>query len=120
MVLAPAGLAIGSAVTGVGTKGILQTYGLQETVFGATIATLVLTTEDLFLTVEPTRRGAPEIGVGNVIGSVVFSVTGKLGIVLPAGSVAIDRSVLARHLPALVVVNGLAACVVSTAEAVAR
>jgi cation:H+ antiporter len=115
-VVALAGLVVGSAVTGVGTKGILQTYGLQGTVFGATIATAVLTVEDVFLTVEPARKGAPEIGVGNVIGSVVFSVTGKLGIVLLAGSVVIDRSVLTWHLPALLVVNGLAAYFLSTGQ----
>lgn len=34
---------------------------------------------------EPDRRGAPEIGIGNVIGSVVFGVTAKLGIVLLTG-----------------------------------
>ncbi len=113
-VLALAGLVVGSAVTGIGTKGILQTYGLQGTVFGATIATAVLTVEDVFLTVEPARKGAPEIGIGNVIGSVVFSVTGKLGIVVLAGGVLIDRNVLTMQLPALVVVNGLAAYFVST------
>ena len=86
-VLALGGLVIGAAVTGIGTNGILETYGLEGTLFGATIATAVLTIEDIFLTVEPIRRGVPEIGVGNVIGSVIFSVTGKLGIiVLPAGS----------------------------------
>ncbi|MFC3574504.1 sodium:calcium antiporter [Streptomyces yaanensis] len=113
-VLALAGLVVGSAVTGIGTKGILQTYGLQGTVFGATIATAVLTVEDVFLTVEPARKGAPEIGIGNVIGSVVFSVTGKLGLVVLAGGVLIDRNVLTWQLPALLVVNGLAAYFVST------
>ncbi|MFF3904567.1 sodium:calcium antiporter [Streptomyces sp. NPDC001848] len=113
-VLALAGLVVGSAVTGIGTKGILGTYGLQGTVFGATIVTVVLAVEDPFLTVEPARKGAPEIGIGNVIGSVVFSVTGKLGIVLLAGSVVIDRSVLTWHLPALLVVNGFGAYAVST------
>ncbi|MER6125569.1 hypothetical protein ABT173_23655 [Streptomyces sp. NPDC001795] len=113
-VLALAGLVVGSAVTGIGTKGILHTYGLQGTVFGATVVTAVLTVEDVFLTVEPARKGAPEIGIGNVIGSVVFSVTGKLGIIVLAGGVLIDRTVLTWQVPALVVVNGLAAHFVST------
>lgn len=58
-VLALAGLVIGAGTTSIGTKGILQTYGLEGTLFGATIATVVLTIEDIFLTVEPTRKGAP-------------------------------------------------------------
>jgi hypothetical protein len=48
-------------------------------------ATAVLSIEDLFLTVQPSRKGVPEIGIGNVIRSLVFSVTGKLAIVVLAG-----------------------------------
>jgi cation:H+ antiporter len=113
-VLALAGLVIGAATTGIGTEGILETYGLEGTLFGATIATAVLTIEDIFLTVEPIRRGVPEIGVGNVIGSVVFSVTGKLGIILLAGGIVVDPDVLTWHLPALIVVTGLGAYFIFT------
>jgi cation:H+ antiporter len=113
-VLALAGLVVGAATTSIGTEGILHTYRLEGTVFGATIVTVVLTLEDLFLTVEPFRKGVPEIGVGNVIGSVVFSVTGKLGITLLAGGIVVRPDVLTWHLPALVVLTGLAAYFLST------
>ena len=113
-VLALAGLILGATVTGIGTEGILETYGLEGTLFGATIATAVLTIEDIFLTVEPIRRGVPEIGVGNVIGSVVFSVTGKLGVILLAGGIVVEPEVLTWHLPALIVVTGLGAYFIST------
>ncbi|KUO19245.1 sodium:calcium antiporter [Streptomyces dysideae] len=113
--LALAGLVIGATVTGIGTERILQTYGLEGTVFGATIATAVLTMEDIFVTVESVRRGAPEIGIGNVIGSVVFSATGKPGIILLAGGgLVVGPNVLAWHLPAFIAVTGLAACLICT------
>jgi cation:H+ antiporter len=112
--LALAGLVIGAAITSAGTEGILKTYGLEGTVFGATIVTVVLTLEDLFLTVEPFRKGVPEIGVGNVIGSVVFSVTGKLGITLLAGGIVVGPDVLTWHLPSLIALNGFAAYCLST------
>jgi cation:H+ antiporter len=115
-VLALAGLIIGATATGIGTEGILETYGLEGTLFGATIATAVLTIEDIFLTVEPIRRGVPEIGVGNVIGSVVFSVTGKLGIILLAGGIVIQPEVLTWHLPALIIVTGVGAYFVFTGQ----
>jgi cation:H+ antiporter len=115
-VLALAGLIIGAATTGIGTEGILETYGLEGTLFGATIATAVLTIEDIFLTVEPIRRGVPEIGVGNVIGSVVFSVTGKLGIIVLAGGIVVDPEVLTWHLPALIVMTGLGAYFIFTGQ----
>ena len=113
-VVALAGLVVGAATVSTGTEGILEAYGLEGTVFGATIATAVLTMEDVFLTVEPFRRGVPEIGVGNVIGSVVFSVTGKLGITLLAGGIVVGPDVFTWHLPALVVLTALAAYLLST------
>jgi cation:H+ antiporter len=112
--LALAGLVVGAATTSTGTEGILDTYGLEGTVFGATIVTAVLTIEDLVVTVESFRKSVPEVAVGNVIGSVVFSVTGKLGITLLAGGIVVGSDVLTWHLPALVVTTGLAAYFLST------
>ena len=114
-VVALAGLVAGAAIMSSGTEGILAEYEIGATLFGATIATLVLTIEDVFLTVEPARKGAPEIGVGNVIGSVVFGVTAKLGIILLAGgSILVDDDVLSWHLPVLVVMTGLSAYFIHT------
>jgi cation:H+ antiporter len=114
-VLALAGLVAGAALMSDGTAGILEDHEIGATVFGATIATLVLSIEDIVLSVEPTRRGAPEIGVGNIIGSVVFGVTAKLGIILLAGgSIVVDGDVLAWHLPVLVVMTALSASFIQT------
>src|SRR5262249_41044047 len=109
--LAICGIVIGAATVSEGTDQILDRYAIEGTVFGATIVTLVLSIEDLFLTARPIRKGVPEIGIGNVIGSLIFSVTGKLAIVvLAGGSVAVGSSVLRWHLPALIVLTAIAAC----------
>ncbi|TQS43938.1 sodium:calcium antiporter [Cryptosporangium phraense] len=114
-VVALTGLIAGAAITSSGIGGILDGYGIQGTLFGATIATLVLSLEDIFLTVEPNRRGAPEIGIGNVIGSVVFGVTAKLGIILlTGGRIAVGSDVLAWHLPVLIGMTWLSACFIRT------
>ena len=116
-VLALGGILIGAATVSEATDQILGRYGIEGTVFGATIVTAVLTIEDLFLTVRPIQRGVPEIGIGNVIGSLVFSVTAKLGIVvLVGGSVVIGSSVLRWHLPVLVVMTAVAAYFLSTGQ----
>ena len=116
-VLALCGIIIGAATVSEGTDQILDRYGIEGTVFGATIVTAVLTIEDLFLTVRPIRKGVPEIGIGNVIGSLVFSVTAKLGIVvLVGGTVAIGSSVLRWHLPVLVGMTAVAAYFLSTGQ----
>jgi cation:H+ antiporter len=108
--LALVGLVVGAWAMTEGTEGILDDFAISGTVFGATIATVVLSLEDIFLTAEPFRRGAPAIGVGNIIGSVVFSVTAKVGIIaLVGGTLLITPEIFSWHLPALVVINGFAA-----------
>lgn len=114
-VLALVGLIVGAMIAGEGTNGILDTFDIDGTVFGVTIATLALSLEDILLTVEPARRGAPEIGVANVIGSVVFSLTGKLGIVLlVGGTIAVNENVLSWHLPVLLGMVVLSAIFLAT------
>ena len=53
------GLVVGAWAMSEGTQGILENFAISGTVFGATIATLVLSLEDIFLTVEPARRARP-------------------------------------------------------------
>jgi cation:H+ antiporter len=114
-VIALLGLVIGAIVAAQGTDGILDTFDIDGTVFGVTIGTLALSLEDIFLTVEPSRRGAPEIGIANVLGSVVFSVTGKLGIVLLiGGAITVDADVLDWHLPVLIAMTVLSAIFLAT------
>jgi cation:H+ antiporter len=62
LVSAPAlaGLVIDAVTTRMGTEGIIRAYGIEGTIFGATIATAVLTIEEVVLTIEPVRRGAPK------------------------------------------------------------
>lgn len=116
-VLAIGGIIVGAATVSEGTDQILDRYDIDGTVFGATLVTAVLCIEDLFLTVQPIRRGVPEIGIGNVIGSLVFSVTGKLGIVvLAGGTIAIGSNTLHWHLPVLVGMTALAAYFLSTGQ----
>lgn len=107
-VLALVVLILGAYLVAEGTEGILEDFGLEATVFGATIATLVLTLEDLFLTVRPAMKGVPEIGIANVIGSAIFSVTAKLGVILLFGSVIVDSDVFTWHLPALTLMTWVA------------
>jgi cation:H+ antiporter len=116
-VLALGGIIVGAATVSEGTEGILDRYGIEGTVFGATVVTAVLTIEDLFLTVRPIQKGVPEIGIGNVIGSLVFSVTAKLGIVvLAGGAVVFGSSVLRWHLPVLVGMTAVAAYFLTTGQ----
>ncbi len=108
-VVALVGIVLASMLLEAGSEVVIEGFGLEETVFGATVLTLILTFEDIMLTMEPVRRGVPEIGVGNVIGSVLFSVTGNVGVIMLLSELRIAPSVLSFHLPAVIVVTALAA-----------
>lgn len=108
-VLALMGIVFASMLLEAGSEVVIDGFGIEETVFGATILTVILTFEDLMLTIEPVRRGVPEIGVGNVIGSVLFSVTGNVGVIMLLSELNISTSVLTFHLPAVIIVTALAA-----------
>jgi len=108
-VVALAGIVFAAMLLEGGSEVVIEGFGIEETVFGATFLTLILTFEDIMLTIEPVRRGFPEIGVGNVIGSVLFSVTGNIGVIMFLSEVNISPTVLSLHLPAMIVVTALAA-----------
>lgn len=113
-VVALVGIVAGAVLLEAGSEVIVESWGIEETVFGATILTLVLTFENLLLTLEPVRRGIPEIGIGHVIGSVIFSVTANIGIIMFVADVIIPPTVLLFHLPAVIVLTVVAACFIST------
>ncbi len=108
-VLALAGIVFGAMLLEAGSEVVVDGFGIEETVFGATVLTVILTFEDVMLTIEPVRRGVPEIGVGNVIGSVLFSVTGNVGVIMLLSDLEISSSVLTFHLPVVIAVTALAA-----------
>lgn len=112
--LALVGVAAGALLLEAGSEAIVASWGIEETVFGATVLTLVLTFENLLLTIEPVRRGIPEIGIGHVVGSVMFSVTANVGVIALVADVVIPSSVLVFHLPAVLVLTAVAAYAIST------
>jgi cation:H+ antiporter len=113
-VVALAGVVAGAVLLEASSEALVESLEIEHTVFGATVLTLVLTFENLLLTVEPVRRGVPEIGIGHVIGSVIFSVTANVGIIALVADVTIPGSVAFFHLPAVIVLTLVAAYFIST------
>ena len=113
-VAALVGVVLGSVLIETGSEIVLEETGIEGTVFGATVITLLLTFENVLLTLEPVRRGFPEIGIGHVVGSVVFSVTGNIGFILLLADLNIGTNVLYFHFPALLIVTALGAYFVAT------
>ena len=108
-VIALAGVVLGAILLETGSEVMVEELGIEQTVFGATILTAILTFEDVLLTLEPVRRGVPEIGIGNVMGSVLFSVTGNIGVIMLLSELRITPAVLTFHLPAIILITAIAA-----------
>lgn len=113
LLLATAGMTVGSELAVLGARELLAALGVAGLAFGATVVSLVASIEELALTVEPVRRGHAHIGVGNVVGSVLFFVTVNAGVVAVVRPVTTAGSVLAVHWPfflvALALVTGMLA-----------
>jgi len=96
-----AGLLAGAELLVFGTERIVDGLGLSETVFGLLVVAAAVSFEEVVLEALPAFRGFPELSVGNALGTLVFLVTGSLGVIALAAPIAVPESVTAYHLPAL-------------------
>lgn len=109
VVLFTVGLVIGSELAVEGVQGIVSDFGLNGTVFGMTVAGLVMSLEEILLVVEPIRDDRSSIADGNIVGSLIFFTTGNIGLLAVVRSFSLQQSVLTFYWPAVFVVTLLTA-----------
>ncbi|WP_135828397.1 sodium:calcium antiporter [Halorussus halobius] len=97
--LAVVGMTVGSELAVTGARAVLDAFGLAGLAFGATVMSFVASLEELLLTVEPVREGRPEVGVGNVVGSVLFFVTANVGVIAILRPLDLASPVFGVHWP---------------------
>jgi cation:H+ antiporter len=103
-----AGLVIGAELLVFGTQRVVSTLGLSETVFGLLVVAAAVSFEEVVLEALPAFRGFPEMSVGNALGTLVFLLTGSLGVIVLVRPIAVPAAVTDYHLPALAVTALLA------------
>jgi cation:H+ antiporter len=103
-----AGLLVGAELLVFGTQRIVSELGLSETVFGLLVVAAAVSFEEVVLEALPAFRGFPELSVGNALGTLVFLLTGSLGVIVLARPIDVPASVTSYHLPALALVVLLA------------
>jgi cation:H+ antiporter len=108
-----AGLVLGAEVLVFGTGRIVSELGLSETVFGFLIVAAAVSFEEVVLEALPAFRGFPELSVGNALGTLVFLLTGSLGVIVLARPIEVPASVMTYHLPALALTVLLAVAVLA-------
>lgn len=99
--LALAGLIAGAELLVLGTERIVDGLGVAATFFGLVVVAAAVSLEELVLEMLPAYRGAPEISVGNALGTTLFMLTGSLGVVALVRPFAVPDAVRDVHLPAL-------------------
>ncbi|QGX96057.1 sodium:calcium antiporter [Haloplanus rallus] len=97
--LATVGMTVGSEIAVEGAQGLLTLLGVTGLAFGATVMSFIASLEELFLTVEPVRRGRPHIGVGNVVGSMLFFVSANAGLIALVRPLDTTGAVMTVHWP---------------------
>ena len=100
-VAAVAGLIAGAELLVLGTERIVDGVGIGATFFGLVVVAAAVSLEELVLEMLPAYRGAPEISVGNALGTTLFMLTGSLGVVALVRPFAVPDAVREVHLPAL-------------------
>lgn len=101
MVAFTLGIILGSELAVRGARGIVQGFGLNETIFGMTIVGLAMSLEEVLLVVAPIRKGRVNIAVGNIVGSLIFFSTGNIGLLALTRSFSVESSVISFYWPYL-------------------
>jgi cation:H+ antiporter len=95
------GLVVGAELLVFGTQRVVSELGFSETVFGLLVVAAAVSFEEVVLEALPAFRGFPELSVGNALGTLVFLLTGSLGVIVLARPIDVPASVTGYHLPAL-------------------
>jgi len=104
LLLGLAGLVVGAEVLVFGTRGIVDSLGVSETVFGLLVVAAAVSFDEVVLEMLPAHRGHPEISVGNALGTLLFLLTGSLGVIALVRPIDVPAAVSGFHGPVLILV----------------
>jgi cation:H+ antiporter len=90
---------IGGEMLVAGSKTIIVSLGLSDTVFGMTILAFLVSIEELARELPAALKGRPEISLGNVIGSIMAFFLFNAGIIALLAPVPVDAQILRFYLP---------------------
>ena len=114
------GLAIGGKAIVEGASDLALILGMSEEVVGLTIVAVGTSLPELVTSVVAAARRETDIAVGNIVGSNIFNLTAVLGASALVRELTIDPSILARQLPAVLVISLLVWPIAASARRVRR
>jgi len=90
-----------------GAVNVANAMGISQTVIGLTVVAVGTSLPELATSIVATMRKEADIAVGNVIGSNIFNVAAILGAASVLEPITIRASILARELPAVLILSVL-------------
>ncbi|GAC1361599.1 MAG: calcium/sodium antiporter [Actinomycetota bacterium] len=103
-----AAMTVGAELVATAAEGALASTHLSQTLLGMVVVAVALSLEEGLIEVLPAYRGAPEIAVGNVLGTTAFLLTGSLGLAALIFPIRVQPQVATFHVPAMLGAVGLA------------
>jgi cation:H+ antiporter len=73
-------LGSGGALTVLGAEGVARAMGVSETIIGLTLVSIGTSLPELVASLIASKRGQPDIAIGNIVGSNIFNLVIVLGI----------------------------------------
>lgn len=92
-------IVVGSEMLVRGSETLISRMGVSDTVFGMTILALVVSFEELARELPAAWKGRPEIGFGNVLGSILAFFLCNAGVIALVRPVAVGDQILTFYLP---------------------
>jgi cation:H+ antiporter len=105
VVLGSAGLVLGGTAIVTSAEFLAQQFGIPDVVVGLTVVAIGTSLPELATALVAAIRGEADIAVGNIIGSNIFNIAAILGITSMVTPIAVSPDVIARELPAVLLLS---------------
>lgn len=87
-----------------GAKGLIQSFGISDTLLGMVFVAAAVSFEEVARMVVPAYKGRPEISIGNILGTVLFFVLFNAGLIALISPLRIEAVVVSFHFPAMMLI----------------
>lgn len=114
------GLGFGGKAIVEGASHLAGELGASEELIGLTVVAVGTSLPELVTSIVAAARQQADIAVGNIVGSNIFNLTAVLGASALVSELPVDSSILARQLPAVLVISLLVWPVAASARRVRR
>ncbi len=114
------GLALGGKAIVDGASALTLVLGVSQEVIGLTIVAVGTSLPELVTSIVAAARQQSDIAVGNIVGSNIFNLTAVLGTSALVRELTVDPTILARQLPAVLVISLLVWPIAASARRVRR